>query len=350
MRCMLRPLGSSLACLAIVSIASSAAAQSPPLALPRESPAAHVSQVVGLAEFAVSYSRPAVNGRKVWGALVPFDSVWRAGANENTVFASNVPFMVGGKRLPAGHYGLHMIPTASAWTIVFNSQWNAWGSFRYNPGEDVLRFTVTPKAADMTERLQYTFDELRDDGVTLTLRWEKLAVPIPLAVDADQVVIDSLTTQLRGVPQFFPDGWGTAAAWALQHDRLNEASAWADSAIRIQPRFDGLSVKAAVLERQGNKAAADSLRQRAYAVATEAQLNAAGYRLLQAKQVDDAIALFQRNVKAHPDSWNVYDSLAEAYAVKGDKKLAITNYRKAASLTTDPTQKARIGAAITALQ
>ena len=190
----------------------------------------------------------------------------------------------------------------------------------------------------MSERLHYTFDELRDDGVTLTLRWETLALPIVLGID-----LDSVATQLRGIPQFFPDGWGQAATWALQHDHLPEASAWADSAIRIQPRFDGLNVKAAVLERQGDRAAADSLRQRAYGIATEPQL-------LGAKRVDEAIVLFQRNVKAHPDSWNVYDSLAEAYGVKGEKRLAIVNYEKAASLTGDPAQKSRIAAAIAALR
>jgi tetratricopeptide (TPR) repeat protein len=327
-----------------------AIAQSPPLVLPRESPAARVSQVIGLAEFSVSYSRPAVNGRKVWNGLVPWDSVWRAGANENTVFTASAPFTVGGKALPAGRYGLHMLPTATTWTVILSRQSSAWGSYRYNPAEDALRFTITPKPAEMTERLQYTFDDLRNDGVTLTLRWEKLEIPIVLGFDADQVVLDSLRTQLRGVPQFFPDGWGNAAAWALRNGHVAEASAWADSAIRIQPRFDALNVKAAVLARQGNTTAADSLRQRAYAVATEPQLNAAGYQLLQAQKVDEAIALFQRNVKAHPDSWNVYDSLAEAYGVKGERKLAITNYRKAASMTTDPTQQARINAAIAALQ
>ena len=344
-------LAAPLVVLAAVTFAPSpATAQSPPLVLPRESPAARASQVIGLAEFSVAYSRPAVNGRRVWGALVPFDSVWRAGANENTVLTASTPFSVAGKRLPAGRYGLHMIPTPAAWTVILSRQSNAWGSFRYDPAEDALRVTVTPKPAPMTERLQYTFDELRGDGVTLTLRWEALAVPIELRIDHDRVVLDSVATQLRGIPQFFPDGWGQAATWALQHDHLPEASAWADSALRIQPRFDGLNVKAAVLERQGNRAAADSLRQRAYAVATEAQLNAAGYQLLAAKRVDDAIALFQRNVKAHPDSWNVYDSLAEAYGVKGEKRLAIMNYQKAASLTGDPAQKSRIAAAIAALR
>jgi hypothetical protein len=347
MRCTLRPTVS----LVLLAIASSpVSAQSPPLVLPRESPAAVVSQTVGLADFQVSYSRPAVNGRKVWGALVPFGEVWRAGANENTVLAVTAPFTVGGMKLPAGRYGLHMIPTATTWTVIVNRQANAWGSFRYNPAEDAVRFTVTPKPTDMTERLQYTFDDLRDDGVTLTLRWEKLAVPIALAFEPDRVVLDSLTTQLRGIPQFFPDGWGNAATWAVQHGHLAEASAWADSAIRIQPRYDALSVKAAVLASQGDAAGADSLRRRALTIANEQQLNAAGYQLLGAKKVDEAIALFQRNAKAHPDSWNVWDSLAEAYAVKGDKKLAAANYRKAAAMTSDETQKDRIAKAIAALQ
>ena len=347
MRCTLRP----TLPLALLAIASSPViAQSPPLVLPRESPAAVVSQTVGLADFQVSYSRPAVNGRKVWGELVPFDEVWRAGANENTVLAVTAPFTVGGTKLPAGRYGLHMIPTATTWTVIVNRQANAWGSFRYNPAEDAVRFTVTPKPADVTERLQYTFDDLRDDGVTLTLRWEKLAVPIALAFEPDRVVLDSLTTQLRGIPQFFPDGWGNAATWAVQHGHLAEASAWADSAIKIQPRYDALSVKATVLARQGDAAGADSLRRRALAIANEQQLNAAGYQLLGAKKVDEAIALFQRNAKAHPDSWNVWDSLAEAYAIKGDKKLAVANYRKAAAMTGDEIQKDRIAKAIAALQ
>jgi tetratricopeptide (TPR) repeat protein len=335
---------------AVASAPSPAAAQSPPLVIPRESPAAHVSQVLGLAEFGVAYSRPAVNGRTVWGTLVPFGEVWRAGANENTVLTVSTPFTVAGTRLPAGRYGVHMIPTPTAWTVILSRQADAWGSFRYDPAEDALRFTVTPKPGEMTERLQYTFDVLRNNGLTLTLRWERLAVPIELGVDHDRVVLDSLATQLRGIPQFFPDGWGQAATWALQHDHLPEASAWADSAIKIQPRFDGLTVKAAVLERQGDRAAAERMRQRAYAVATEAQLNAAGYQLLGAKRVDDAIVLFQRNVKAHPDSWNAYDSLAEAYGVKGETKLAIANYQKAAAMTGDPAQKRRIAAAIAALR
>ncbi|HEX5633447.1 MAG TPA: DUF2911 domain-containing protein, partial [Gemmatimonadales bacterium] len=298
--------------LLFAAIAIPVSAQSPPLALPQESQQAAVSQTIGLTDVSVSYHRPAVRGRKVWGALVPFDSVWRAGANENTVLAVSSPFTVGGRQLPAGRYGLHMIPTPTQWTVIVSRQANAWGSYRYNPAEDALRFTVTPREAPAVEHLQYTLDDPAQNAVTVTLRWEKLAVSFPLAVETDRVVLDSLATQLRGIPQFFPDGWGGAATWALQHGHLTEASAWADTALGIRRGFDGLSVKAAILERQGDAAGAARLRTESYAVATEAQLNAAGYRLLAQKKVDEAIALFQRNVKAHPESWNVYDSLAEA--------------------------------------
>jgi hypothetical protein len=336
--------------LLFAALAAPLAAQSPPLVLPRESPRAFVSQTIGLTDVSVSYHRPAVRGRKVWGALVPFDSVWRAGANENTVLAVTAPFTVGGRRLPAGRYGLHMIPTASQWTVIVSRQANAWGSYRYDPAEDALRFTVTPREAPAVEHLRYTLDDPAEDAVTVTMQWEQLAVSFPLTVETDRVVLDSLATQLRGIPQFFPDGWGGAAAWALQHGHLAEASAWADSALRIRRGFDGLDIKAAILERQGDAAGAAQLRAESYTVASEAQLNAAGYRLLGRQRVDEAIALFQRNVKAHPDSWNAYDSLAEAYGLKGERKLAIANYRKAGAMVADPNQKARIDRAIAALR
>src|SRR5438445_7759292 len=108
------------------------------LKVPEPSPAATVSQTIGLTKIDVSYHRPAVNKRKVFGALVPYDVVWRAGANENTLITFSSPVKIEGHALPAGSYGLHMIPTAKQWTVIFNSVTTAWGSFAYNEKEDVL--------------------------------------------------------------------------------------------------------------------------------------------------------------------------------------------------------------------
>ncbi|MCU0620121.1 MAG: DUF2911 domain-containing protein [Gemmatimonadales bacterium] len=340
----------ALAALALAGLAPAALAQSPPLVLPRESPAASVSQESGLTTVRVRYHRPAVNGRAVWGGLVPWNEVWRAGANENTVLEVSSPFVAGGRPLPAGRYGLHMIPGQGDWTVILSRQADAWGSFSYDPAEDAARFAVAPTEAEPTERLRYELDVVRDGGVAVTLRWERKAVTFPIALDVDRVVLDSLATQLRGIPRFFPDGWGNAAGWALAHGHLAEAGAWADSALGVRRAFDGLWTKAAVLERQGDARGAAAMRDEAIAGATEAQVNAAGYWMLQRGRTDEAIVLFRRNVRDYPKSWNVHDSLAEALGVKGDRKAAIASYRTAASLTTDPAQQRRIAQAIAALQ
>jgi hypothetical protein len=318
-------------------------AQAPALVLPEASPRAMVSQKVGLTEMTVTYNRPAVKGRKVWGGLVPFDKVWRAGANENTVVTFTTPVTVGGTTLPAGRYGLHMVPTATTWTVMFSSQSHGWGSFSYDAKEDAAKVQVTPMAAEPMERLAYTFDDPSEQGVTLSLRWEKLRVPIPLEVDTKQVVVLSLRDQLRGLGQFFPETWSSAAGWCVRHDvNLEEAQTWVDRSLAMRVTFPGLRTKAALLEKQGDAKGAETLRAKALTVATEAEVNQMGYSLLGQNKVDEALALFQRNVKDHPDSWNTYDSLAEAYALKGDKAQATANYQRALDMVKQEDQRTRI--------
>ncbi|WP_291271899.1 DUF2911 domain-containing protein [Geothrix sp.] len=329
--------------LTLLGIAPALVAQAPPLTLPQASPQAMVRQTVGVTELEVSYHRPAVAGRKVWGGLVPYGQVWRAGANENTVVAFSTPVRVGGTLLPAGRYGLHMVPTATAWTVIFSSQSHGWGSYGYTPKEDLARMTVTPVAAEPTERLAFTFDDPTEMGVTLSLRWEKLRVPIPLAVDTKQAVVQSLRDQLRGLHQFFPESWSAAAGWCVRSEvNLDEAMTWADRSLALKETFAGARVKAALLEKKGDTQGAEALRAKALAKATELEVNQLGYALLGQNKVDEALALFQRNIQDHPDSWNVYDSLAEAYALKGDKAQAIANYRRALDKVKQEDQRLRI--------
>jgi len=336
--------------LSLTAIATPLAAQAFYLTVPFGSQRASVTQTIGLTDISVTYDRPGVGGRKIWGGLVPYDSVWRAGANVNTVIAFTSPVTIGGKQLPAGRYGLFMIPTAQQWTVILSREANAWGHFSYNEAEDVLRFTATPIEGAVTERLEYTFDEPATDAVTVTLRWEKLALPFLVSVNSTQVVMDSLQQQLRGLPKFFPDAWRQAAAWAFQHDQLATASAWADTAIGLGATYPNLMLKARILTKQGNVAGADSLKARAFAVATEADMNAYGYVLMQQGKKDEALAVFLKNTKTYPQSWNTWDSLAECYGTMGNKKLAIANYQKALGMVGDPAQKRRIEGAISALQ
>src|SRR6184192_1886821 len=121
------------------------------LDLPYASQAAQVKQRVGVTDITITYHRPMVNGRKIWGALVPFGQVWRAGANENTTIEFSTPVSVEGKGLVAGTYGLHMIPNPDTWTIIFSKMAVAWGSYSYNQTEDALRVEVKPRTLNEME-------------------------------------------------------------------------------------------------------------------------------------------------------------------------------------------------------
>jgi hypothetical protein len=333
-------------------LAAGTAAAQPTLTLPQPSPKATASQTVGLTHIVITYHRPAVNKRKIWGGLVPWNEVWRAGANENTTIAFSSPVSVGGQKLPAGTYGLHMIPTEKDWTVALSTVSSAWGSFSYDAKEDATRVMVTPQpSTDFVERLAYTFDDPTDSSVLVALRWEQLKIPFRIDVDTNEVILASLRGELRGLPRFFWQGWNQAAAWCLRHDvNLDEALEWSNRSIAIAETFQNLRVKAALVEKKGNAKTAQELRDKSFKIATEADLNAYGYQLLGEKKTDDAIAIFQRNTREHPASWNVYDSLAEAFATKGDKKLAIENYTKALGMVANPDHKKRIGDAIAKLK
>jgi tetratricopeptide (TPR) repeat protein len=324
----------------------------PTMPLPQPSPEASLSQTIGISEVRVSYHRPGIKGRKVWGDLVPYSIVWRAGANENTTLSFSTPVTVGGKTLPAGTYALHMIPTAGDWTIIFNKNATSWGSFFYKESEDALRFTVKPQPSENHEWLQYEFSDLSDSTGTLSLQWEKLRVPIPLAFETRRIVIDNARdVYLRGLAGFSWQGFNQAAQYSLRNGtNLNEALNWINQSIGIAETYPNLRTKAAILEKMGNTAEVASLRSKAMMIATEADINALGYTYLQANNLKEAIATFEKNIKDHPNSWNVYDSLGEALDRNGDVKGAIANYEKALKMAGDDVNKKRISETLTKLK
>lgn len=140
------------------------------------SPPATVSGKIGAAAVTVTYSSPAVKGRTIWGELVPYGKVWRAGANEATTVEFSKAVKVEGKDLPAGKYSFFTIPEKDQWTIIFNKVPNQWGAFKYDEKQDALRVLVKPgKAAALTESLVY---EVTPKG--LVLRWENVEVPVAI--------------------------------------------------------------------------------------------------------------------------------------------------------------------------
>ncbi len=320
-------------------------AQGPAMPLPQPSPRATVSQTIGISEVSVTYNRPGVKNRKVWGDLVPYNEVWRAGANENTTISFSHDVTIEGKSLPAGTYGLHMIPTADDWTIIFNKNSTSWGSFFYKENEDALRIQVKPQMVPHQEWLLYTLDDLTPTSLTVSLAWEKLKVGFKAEFDVPSIVItNARESHLRGLAGFFWQGFNQAAAYCLQNNmNLTEALTWVDKSLSFNENFTNLRTKAGIVEKLGRQEEADELRSRSMEIATEADMNALGYQHLGAGKIKEAIEVFRKNVKDHPKSWNVYDSLAEAYEQNGETKLAKENYSRALKMVKDDANKKRIG-------
>jgi tetratricopeptide (TPR) repeat protein len=237
-----------------------------------------------------------------------------------------------------------MVPTPKEWTVAFSKVTSAWGSFSYDAKEDALRVTVTPRPAEaFEERLSYRFDDPTQNSVTLALRWEKLAVPLKIEVDTPKAVMENMRAELRGLPRFGFAGWNQAARyWLANGGDLAEAQRFADRAVQMNEGYTTLNTRAMLLEKKGDAKGAAEARARAMTLATEQDINQQGYALLGEKKVDEAIAMFRKNVAAHPQSWNVHDSLGEALALKGDKKAAAASYAKALSLVKDEDNKKRI--------
>ncbi len=303
----------------LLSCAMAAHAQSFVLDLPLPSQRAEIVQRVGLTDITISYHRPLVNNRKVWGTLVPYGQVWRAGANENTTIQFTDPVMVEGKALDRGTYGLHMIPDQQQWTIIFSKNSTSWGSFTYDQAEDALRVTVKPETADFHEALTYDFDNPTANSSTITLRWEKVAVPFKVSVNVNEVVAQSLHKQLRGLSQYTWEGWDDAANYLLTNKGdLNEALKDSDQSIQVEERFDNLVTKSKVLTALGQTDQAKASLDKALAMATPIQVHIYGRQLQAEKHPEQAYAIFRSNAQKHPSEWFVHSGLARVYCSQGD--------------------------------
>ncbi|MBV9573177.1 MAG: DUF2911 domain-containing protein [Acidobacteriales bacterium] len=304
--------------------------QSVLLNLPLLSQQARVSQRIGITDITITYHRPLVNGRKIWGTVVPFGQVWRAGADENTVIEFTNAVSIEGKELPKGTYGLHMIPGENQWTIIFSKNSTSWGSFTYNPAEDALRVTVKPQADEFHEALMYEFDDLKADSATINLRWEKIRVPFRVAVNVNEIVEHSLPNQLRGYAQYTWEGYDDAATWLLEFKgNLDQALKYADLSIQNEERYDNLMTKSRILEAQGKKQEAAAVRERALQKATVLQMHFYARQLQQQGKQEEAFAVYRENAKKNPTEWVVHTGLARVYSAQHDFPAAAREMRLA---------------------
>jgi tetratricopeptide (TPR) repeat protein len=314
-------------------------AQSTVLNLPRPSQHAVLTQRIGITDIAINYHRPLVNGRKIWGGLVPYGQVWRAGANENTTIQFTDQVSIEGKPLEAGTYGLHMIPGENEWTIIFSKNSTSWGSFTYNQSEDALRATVKPQPSEVHEALTYDFDDVKPDSAVVTLRWEKLAVPFKVEVNTHDIVAQNLRKQLRGLAQYTWEGWDDAANYLLAEKiDLQEALQYSDKSIQNEERYDNLMTKSNILAALGRKDEATTAKNKALSMANALQLHVYARGLQNQGKQAEAFQVFQDNARKNPNSWIVHVGLSRMYCAQGDFPKATSEMNTAIASAPD-TQK-----------
>jgi tetratricopeptide (TPR) repeat protein len=338
----------------ILLIGSLSSVEAQPVTLPRTpSPAAGVSQTIGISKVSVNYSRPSVKGRKIWGGLVPYgwnkqgfgngnSAPWRAGANENTVLTLSDDATIEGHEVPAGSYGLFFtINEDNTGEVILSKEYKSWGSFFYEEAKDEMRAKIQLKEAPMHEMLTYEFQNDTKNDAELMLMWEKKAFPVKIAFKTDEIVIANASQELKGATGFTPQGFISAANYTLQNKAgYDKGIEWIDQAIKQQKTFTTLNIKSRLLTATGNTASSDSLMKEAMVLANEAELNNYGYQLLNDGEKEAALSVFQMTTKRYPKSANAWDSLGEGYAITGDRKNAILSFKK--SLTLNPTDATRL--------
>jgi hypothetical protein len=335
-------------CVALTSLCH---AQTVMLDLPLQSQHALITQRVGVTDITVNYHRPLVNSRQIWGKVVPYGQVWRAGANENTTVTFTDPVTIEGQSLDKGTYGLHMIPGENQWTVIFSKMSTAWGSFSYKQDEDALRVTVKPQPADFHEALTYDFDDVKPDSTVVTLRWEKVAVPFKVAVNLNDTVVASIHRQIRGLNQYYWEGWDDAANYFLStKTNLDEALKDEDQSIRTEERYDNLLNKSLILEAMGRKDDATTFRNQALDKASPQQLYFYGRQLQGEKKQEEAFAIYRSNAKKFPDSWTSHVGMARVYSGQGDFDKAVKEMQAALAGTPDDANKANLEKYVQRLQ
>jgi len=278
-----------VATLSVLCFATVAFAQ---IQTPRASQKASVMQRIGVTDVTITYSRPGVKGRQIWGdplpeqkaqgeatlddqnerpkgaPIVPWGHMWRTGANEATQFVVTDDVLINGQKLAAGSYSLHTIPNKTEWTIVFNGTANQWGSFDYDPAKDTLRVKVKPESLSTSEEwLSYSIDPVGDDSAQVNIRWEKISVPFTVKVpDVAALTLTKLKATVAGAK---PDDWRTpmqAGIYLVNNANTADDAqgmAWIDQSIKVKETFQNLANKANALYKLGKK-------EEAFAVADQA--------------------------------------------------------------------------------
>jgi len=334
---------------------------------------AAVTQYLGPVRVSIEYSSPAVHQAdgtdrhgKIWGALVPYGLAplgpfgngkpdpWRAGANENTVFAVSDTVQIEGQNLPAGRYGLHMIPGVDEWTVIFSKESNSWGSFSYDESADALRVKVKPHKHEYREYLTYEFPLRKLDQTVAELQWEDLAIGWTVKVpNVNDIYVSHLQQELKGATGFNYQAYQNAVQFCVQaNTHLDQALAWADIALNTASvgavNFGTLSTKAMVLSKLNREEEAGKLMQTALNLpgTTALEIHFYGRQLQAQKKQAEAIKVFEFNAKRFGEVWPVHVGLARAYAAEGDVPKALEQAKKALTQAPDELNRKNLEAMV----
>lgn len=222
------------------------------LELPRISQKASVTQIIGLTEVVISYSRPNVKDREIWGNLVHYGEIWRTGADEATTITFGDDVKINGVNLAAGKYSFFTIPGRDEWTIIFNGIPKQWGAFNYDSTKDVLRIKVKPEQHEFTESLEYSFSDVTVNSGIVNIDWERIRVPFKIDFNVDKKAYLNIKKAFEDAK---PDDWvmySVAANYAVDNNiHLDEAMGWIDKSISIKGTYYNYYVKARLLGRLG---------------------------------------------------------------------------------------------------
>src|SRR5262245_45029297 len=341
-----------------------------------DNPQAAVMQAIGPVRVTIDYSSPRVvrgaNDRrgKIWGELVPWgmsdlglngctSCPWRAGANENTTFTVTHDVRVQGQPLPAGTYGLHMIPGQEEWTVIFSKDASSWGSYWYDQKNDALRVTTKSGKSVYHEWLTYEFTDSEPDKATVALKWEDLQVPFTIAVDdVNALWVENMRKDLRQWSGFSWQNWQQAAAFCAQNKiNLPEAMIWAQRAVADpyvggDENFTTLSTLSQLEALNGkDQDAAKTLdKALAHPTATPVAIHLYARGLLLGGNKEKALYVFQFNAKRYPNQWPVHVGLMRGYSATGDQKKALAEAKLALAQAPDDANRKNLQAMIQKLE
>jgi len=321
-----------------------------PITLPDKSQESTIIQKIGYTDITIKYHSPSTKGREVWGKLVPYGRVWRAGANENTIFTVTHDVQINGKLLAAGSYGLHLLPNKDQWTFIFSKDRTSWGSFFYQEDKDALRVTVAVEdALEFREWMGFDFDKKERGATSVVLAWGDKRARFDLDLDIDAIALERIREQLNMDAHWEWFSWCQAADYCVQYDiNTDEALEWIERSISIEKNFYNLDIKAKLLRKKGQMVQAEKIMEMAVEYGSAVDLSRYGRRLMAKEMFEEATTVFKKAAKKDPTYWRPYFNMGNTLIQLGKEKEARKAFENALERAPENT-KGRIKAKIESL-